>query len=72
LIDSEKNKIGWCRRLPTFTPKQVLKALFTTPRCRDKWDIRKKMTGKNQACPKNADESEDQKTMTSEPVHAGV
>jgi hypothetical protein len=29
------------------------------------------MTGKNQARPKNTNESQDQETMTPEPVHAG-
>jgi hypothetical protein len=71
LIDSEEYKIGWRGRLPSFAPKQVLKALFTTPRRRNKWDTREKMTGKNQARPKNTNESQDQETMTPEPVHAG-
>src|SRR5213082_2089228 len=54
-----------------FPPKEVLKTLFTAPRRRDEWNAWEKMTGKNQARAKNANESEDQETMTPEPVHAG-
>src|SRR5436309_13840498 len=71
LVDPEENKIGWRRRLPAFPPKEVLKTLFTAPRRRDEWNAWEKMTGKNQARAKNANESEDQETMTTEPVHAG-
>jgi hypothetical protein len=72
LIDSEKNKIGWCRRIPTFAPKQVLKALFTAPRRREKRNAWEKMTENDHGRPKKADESQDQETTTPEPVHAGV
>jgi hypothetical protein len=71
LIDSEENKIGWRRGLSAFSPEQILKALFTAPRRRNKWDIREKMTEHNHAGPKKADESEDQETMTPKPVHGG-
>jgi hypothetical protein len=71
LVDPEENKIGWRRRLSTFPPKEVLKTLFTAPRRGDEWNVWEKMTGKNQARAKNANESEDQETMTPEPVHAG-
>src|SRR5436309_12329463 len=69
LIDPEENKIRWRRRLPSFASNQVLKALFTSPRRGNKWGARKKMTGKNQGRPKNANQSEDQETMTPEPMH---
>src|SRR5262245_56688498 len=44
LINPEENKIGWRWRLSAFAPKQIFKALFTTPRGRNKWEGRKKMT----------------------------
>jgi len=72
LVDPEENKIGWRRRLPTFAPKQIFKALFTTPRRRNKWDARKKVTENDYARPRKADEAKDQEPMTPEPVHAGV
>jgi len=71
LIDSEKNKIGWRRGLPALTPKQILKALLTAPRCGEKRDAWEKMTEKDHARPKKADESQDQESITAEPVHAG-
>jgi hypothetical protein len=70
LIDSEENKIGWRQGLSAFSPKQILKALFTPPRRRNKWDTWEKMTEKDRARPKKADESKDQESMTPEPVHA--
>jgi len=71
LVNPEKNKIGWCRRLPAFASKQILKALFAAPRRRNKWDIWEKMTEHDHAGPKKTDESEDQETMTHKPVHGG-
>jgi hypothetical protein len=46
--------------------------LFTAPRRRNKWDAREKMTEKDHARPKKADESQDQESMTPKPVHAGI
>jgi hypothetical protein len=71
LIDSEENKIGRRRRLSAFASKQVLKALFAAPRCRNKWDTWEKMTEHDHGGPKKADETQDQETITPEPVHAG-
>jgi len=54
LIDPKKNEILGRSSLSALAPEQILEAQFAAPRDREKWRCRKKVAGKNQPRPKNA------------------
>jgi hypothetical protein len=72
LVESQKNKIVTRCSFSALFPKQILEALFASPRRRKKRRHRQETTEKNQTSPKNADRRQDQKPIATKPMHGRI